>query len=141
MIYTPDTWPRDRWQNFSRDEMACKHCGICDLQPAFMDLLQALRTAWGGPLRVTSGYRCPQHPVEAAKEAPGAHTLGCAADIGVSGQRALRLLSVALKGFDDQDWDFQAVGVQQKGPWAKRFLHLDTAPDSPGRPRPHLYSY
>ena len=29
--------------------------------------LQDLREAYGKPMRITSGYRCPDHPIEAGK--------------------------------------------------------------------------
>ena len=95
-----------------------------------MDLIQQLRYEVG-PLNVTSGYRCPQHPIEAAKQAPGSHSTGTAVDIAVSGSRALAVLSGAL------GLGFTGIGVKQKGPHAKRFIHLDRAPSQ----RPMLWSY
>jgi len=84
----------------------------------------------GKPMRVTSGYRCAKHPVEAKKAAPGAHASGCACDIGVDGADAHRLLGLALKA------GFTGIGVQQKG--AGRFIHLDTFE---GGLRPNCWSY
>ena len=81
-------------------------------------------------MRVTSGYRCPQHPIEAKKAAPGAHASGCAVDIGVEGQDAHRLLKLAFAA------GFTGIGVQQKG--SGRFIHLDTLE---GGPRPNVWSY
>jgi len=46
------------YPNFTRAEMACQHCGAEGIQPALMDKLQELRTAYGKPMRITSGYRC-----------------------------------------------------------------------------------
>ena len=81
-------------------------------------------------MRVTSGYRCPDHPIEAKKPQPGAHASGCACDIGVEGQDAHRLLKLAFAA------GFTGVGVQQKG--SGRFIHLDTLE---GGPRPNVWSY
>jgi zinc D-Ala-D-Ala carboxypeptidase len=122
-----------RWQNFSKDEFDCKHTGNNKMHGGFMDRLQALRTEYGKPMRVTSGYRDAAHPIEAKKSTPGAHASGRAVDIGVDGADALRLVSLAIKH------GFTGIGVQQKG--TSRFIHLDDLPNSPGRPRPHIWSY
>lgn len=108
-------------ENFTLSEFACK-CG-CDsdgseMDEAFLLALQDLRTQAGFPFRITSGYRCPKHPIEARKAAPGAHSRGVAADIAVSGVRALELLRLALN-----DERFNGIGVNQKGDG--RFIHLD----------------
>ena len=107
-----------KYPNFKAAEFNCSHCGKNEMKPDFMTKLQALRTTYGKPMRVTSGYRCPQHPIEAKKAAPGAHASGCAVDIGVEGADAHRLLTLAMAA------EFTGVGVQQKG--TGRFLHLDT---------------
>ena len=116
------------YKHFTRGEFACKcGCGRADMQPLFMGRLQALRMIWGKPMIITSGYRCPDHPVEKAKASPGTHAQGIAADIGVSGADAVTLLRLAL------DANFTGIGVQQKGPG--RFLHLDI------REHPAIWSY
>lgn len=110
--------------------------------PEFMDRLESLRGAVGFPIPVTSGYRAPSHPREAAKlSLSGAHTLGRAVDLAVSGYQALAVIRVALA------LGFTGVGVAQKG--KARFIHLDDLPqivdDEPPyliiRPRPAIWSY
>ena len=118
------------YQNFSAKEFDCTHCGKNEMQADFMLKLQALRSVYGKPMRITSGYRCPEHPIEAKKAQPGAHASGCACDIGVEGQDAHRLLKLAFAA------GFTGVGVQQKG--SGRFIHLDTLE---GGPRPNVWSY
>ena len=118
------------YPNFSAKEFDCQHCGANEMKPEFMAKLQALRTAYGAPMRITSGYRCPQHPIEAKKASPGAHASGLACDIGVQGADAHRLLRMALEA------GFTGLGVQQKG--SGRFLHLDTLE---GELRPTVWSY
>lgn len=116
------------YKHFSRGEFACKcGCGRADMQPLFLGRLQALRMIWGKPMIITSGYRCPDHPVEKAKASPGTHAQGIAADIGISGADAVALLRLAL------DANFTGIGVQQKG--SGRFLHLDI------REHPAIWSY
>ena len=116
--------------NFKREEFRYSHCGKDGMQQEFMDKLQTLRTAYGKPMKVTSGYRCAGHPIEAAKAKPGAHASGCAVDIGVQGAEAHRLLAMALNA------GFSGIGVQQKG--SGRFIHLDTLT---GPTRPTVWSY
>lgn len=118
------------YPNFSAKEFACSHCGENEMKPDFMAKLQRLRTAYGKPMKITSGYRCAKHPIEAAKSSPGAHASGCAADMGIQGAEAHKLLSLALQE------GFTGIGVQQKG--TGRFLHLDTLQ---GSTRPTVWSY
>jgi zinc D-Ala-D-Ala carboxypeptidase len=121
-----------QYPNFMEGEFRCRHTGECVMQPAFLARLQALRTAYGRPMVITSGYRHPTHPVEARKAAPGAHSQGRAADIAVHGADALRLIVLAA------EHGFTGIGVQQKG--AARFIHLDDL-QAPAWPRPTVWSY
>ena len=115
------------YSHFKEAEFRCRHCGQQRMQPEFMEKLQALRSQFGKPLRVTSGYRCPDHPIEKAKPHPGMHATGLAADIGVQDGDAVSVLHLAL------GLGFRGIGVQQKG--AGRFLHLDL------RSEPTIWSY
>ncbi len=116
-----------KYPSFKSAEFRCRHCGKEEMQPEFMEKLQALRHQYGKPLRVTSGYRCPDHPIEKAKVHPGMHATGLAADLGVQDGDAVDLLRLAL------GLGFTGIGVQQKG--AGRFLHLDL------RSEPTIWSY
>jgi zinc D-Ala-D-Ala carboxypeptidase len=74
---------------------------------------------------VSSGYRCSNHPIEQAKDNPGAHAKGKAVDIRVAGEDAIDLIVVAgLNGI-------RRIGVKQKGDWSSRFIHLDKDDDLP----------
>jgi zinc D-Ala-D-Ala carboxypeptidase len=119
-----------RYPNFKASEFNCSHCGKNEMKPEFMEKLQSLRTSYGKPMRITSGYRCKDHPIEAKKAAPGAHASGCAADIGVEGADAHRLLKFAMI------LGFNGIGVQQKG--TGRFIHLDALTSGV---RPTVWSY
>ena len=118
------------YKNFTKAEFDCTHCGANQMTPAFMSKLQALRMAYGKPMRITSGFRCPQHPIEAKKAQPGAHASGCACDVGVDGQQAYELMKHAFA------LGFTGIGVNQKA--GSRFIHLDTLE---GGPRPNVWSY
>lgn len=121
----------DKYPNFKAAEFACSHCGAQGIQEELVAKIQQLRTLYGKPMRITSGYRCPRHPVEARKTAPGAHALGLAADIGVEGAEAYKVLKIAL------ELGFTGIGVQQKG--SGRFIHLDIRNGQ--LPGPVVWSY
>lgn len=117
------------YPNFTENEFRCKHTGKVEMVPEFMERLQRLRKAYGSTMVVTSGYRAPEHPIEAKKASPGEHSTGRAADIGIRGPEAVRLIALAhLAGFT-------RIGVQQKG--EGRFIHLGDSPNFP----PGIWSY
>lgn len=124
----------NRYPSFRAQEFRCRHTGELHMEPAFLDRLQRLRTAYARPMVITSGYRHPTHPIEAAKAGgPGPHSTGRACDIAVSGADALRLVALAV------DFGFTGVGVAQKG--TARFIHLDDLERNAQRPRPTIWSY
>jgi len=115
---------------FHPDEFRCQHCGNEGIKSSFTEKLDAIREECGFPFLISSGYRCAEHPIEAKKEKPGAHSTGHAADIAVTGEQAIRVLEVAIKH------GIKRIGVNQKG--SGRFIHLDTAPELPA---PAIWSY
>ena len=117
------------YPNFSAQEFHCSHCGANEMNPEFMKRLQKARDIFG-PMRISSGYRCAKHPIEAKKARPGAHASGHAADVPVRAEEAHRLLKIAL------EVGFTGIGVQQKG--EGRFIHLD---DLDNDLRPTIWSY
>ena len=121
MARTIDNWRA--FPDFTEAEFRCRHTGRCEMHPEFMRKLQHLRSVFGKPMVITSGFRDPSHPVEASKRAGGEHTTGRAADIAIQGPDALRLIKLAA------DLGFTRVGVQQKG--AGRIIHLGDSPDFP----------
>jgi len=119
---------------FTEEEMRCQ-CG-CDqdgMHSEFMEKLTSLRADWSQPMTVTSGYRCPNHPIEARKTKPGAHASGRAVDIAIQGEDAYKFLCAAL------GHGFTGIGVNQKG--SARFIHLDDLTRDEGWPRPTIWSY
>jgi len=119
---------------FTKEEMRCQ-CG-CEqdgMHSEFMEKLTSLRADWGQPMTVTSGYRCPNHPIEAKKAKPGTHASGRAVDIAVQGEDAYNFLCAAL------GHGFTGIGVNQKG--SSRFIHLDDLTRDEGWPRPTVWSY
>ena len=64
------------------------------------NVLDPLRDAWGGPIRVNSGYRCPELN-KAVGGTPGSqHQRGEAADITVGSRSANRRLLALIKRLD-----------------------------------------
>lgn len=106
---------------FTKEELDCKHSGQNEMQQEFMEKLDELRIACGFPFVITSGYRSSDHPAEASKATKGGtHTLGIAADIGVSnGSQRRTIVAEAL------NLGFRGIGV------AKGFVHVDTRDSTP----------
>ena len=112
---------------FTEEELKCK-CGCQQSNPnpefhQLMIIMDLIRLEVGFPLIVTSAYRCKDHPIEAEKIANGGtagrHNIG-AIDLGISGIKALKLLTVVTN-----HPTIQGVGLNQKGPHKKRIVHLD----------------
>ena len=106
-----------QYPNFQKAEFDCRHCGANAMRPEFMEQLQTLRNQFNKSMRISSGYRCPQHAIEVVKAVPGPHTTGLACDVAVEGADAHRLLTLSL------NQGFKGIGIQQKG--QGRFIHLD----------------
>lgn len=73
----------DQTANFERGEFLCKHCGEGwrIVKDELLIHLQLLRDAWGKPMTVASGYRCPVHNAAVGGRPGSAHLAGEAADI------------------------------------------------------------
>ena len=104
------------YPNFSKAEFDCKHTGKNKMRPEFMERLQQVRNAYGKPMRITSGYRDPSHPVEASKSRAGEHSYGMACDVAVSGLDAMDLIVIAY------GHGIRRIGIKQNG--TGRFIHL-----------------
>ena len=119
---------------FTRAELSCSHCGECEMDQSFLDLIDKLRTAYDKPMSLSSAYRCIEHPVEAKKNKRGTLTYGRAVDVRVSTGEAFRLLEIILT------LPFSGVGFSQKGDHATRFIHIDDLTE-PDFVRPTIWSY
>lgn len=88
-------------------------------------LLDPLREAWGGPLTVTSGYRCPELNRAVGGSATSAHTAGWAADLvpdsgdprGVQGLVSFAVEWLTATGLPFDQMIFENVGNS-------KWLHL-----------------
>ena len=123
----------DDLRYFSRDELKCQHSGTEGMDVDFMELIDTMRDKLGFPFPVNSAYRSPLHPIEVRKSGgPGAHATGQAIDIGVSGDKAIQLIQCAL------EHNIVRIGVNQKGDWNGRFIHLDVCENYTS---PTIWSY
>lgn len=124
--------------HFSREELQCKcGCGRMEILASFLDKLEDLRVAYGKPMTIGSGYRCPQHDQVVSNNGPdGPHTQA-AVDVLVAGADAHLLLQHAMM------IGFTGLGLRQKGDHSGRIIHLDDLPanTTPHHPRPRVWSY
>jgi zinc D-Ala-D-Ala carboxypeptidase len=123
------------WEHFTRDEMKCKGTDECRMDEKFMERLERLRSDYGRPMVVSSGYRDISYNTTIGGSPNSAHTQGKAVDILVAGHDAFRVLRLAIIH------GFTGIGVSQRGMYERRFLHLDTAADTDKSPRPWIWSY
>lgn len=120
------------WRYFKLEEFDCKGTGRNEMNHEFITLLDEMRHELGFPFIISSGYRAPEHNVLVSGTGPdGPHTTGLAADIRVYGERAYDLVDLATSR------GVRGIGIQQKGAWASRFIHLDMV----NRPRRTIWSY
>ena len=123
--------------HFRRSEFTCKcGCGRNEIVFPLVSLCETIRLALDEPITVTSGYRCPDHPVEKAKPQSGFHVKGLAADLACkSGWR--KLYAVASRLMEQQaDCDVSGiapVGITGLGIYPQEgFIHVDVRPLKPG---------
>jgi zinc D-Ala-D-Ala carboxypeptidase len=113
-------------KNFSRDELQCSFSRECEIEEDALNRLQALRDEWGKPMKLSSAYRSAQHPRERTKpNGPGHHhgvngNGGQAFDVLIAGEDVPPFIALAIKH------GFKGIGVNQKGEWNQRFIHIDT---------------
>jgi len=109
------------FQYFSIDDFKCQETGENEIEVDLIYRLDDLRGACGFPFVITSGYRSPNHSIEASKpNGPGKHASGIAADIAApSGDQKYSIVKNAMA------FGFNGIGVH------KRFIHLDTREGTP----------
>lgn len=108
----------DLSRNFSKHEFTCRCCGRIEINPRLVDALQELRDLAGLPVRVTSGYRCPDHNRAVGGAKQSQHLLGNAADIVVKGRSVAEMHTLAeqVPAFRDG-----GIGVYPE----QGFVHVD----------------
>ena len=95
-----------------------------------LSMLDSLREVYGYPIKITSDYRSPEHPIEAAKKQPGEHAYGAAVDIeSVGGGKTFRLVKAAI------EVGFTRIGISRK----RGFIYLGIG--YPGAPETTIWTY
>lgn len=100
---------------FTDDEFRCK-CGNCPVRPpdaSLLNRLNQLRSAYGKPIYISSGWRCEAYNAKVGRVKDSAHLTGKAADIFCTGSRDRYLLLFHSIGL------FNRIGIGQT------FIHLD----------------
>ena len=100
------------------------------MDPKLLEMLDTLRENYGYPIKLTSTYRSPEHPIEAKKAKPGEHAHGAAVDIAcVGGEATFKLVKAAIKT------GFTRIGISRKN----NFVHVGIG--YPGAPETTIWTY
>jgi len=126
-----------KWRHFTLEELTC-HCGCgrMEMDDTFMANLVHLRDVMRMPLKLSSAYRCPEYNAHVSHTGlTGPHTTGKAVDILIMGGNVNNLLNLVT------GLDITGIGINQKGAAKNRFVHIDSLPNGPDRPRPWVWTY
>lgn len=100
------------------------------MDPKLLEKLDQLREVYGYPIKLTSTYRSPDHPIEAKKAKPGEHAYGAAVDIAcVGGEATFKLVKAAI------EVGFTRIGISRKN----NFVHVGVGYD--GAPPITIWTY
>ena len=108
-------WP---WKHFCPVELACRGTGKLSVHRGLLDRLDILRSRFGSPLTVLSGFRSPYHNAFVGGSVFSSHLKAVAVDLSIVGQDK-RLMERLAK-----ETGFTGFG------YYRTFLHIDL-----GRPR------
>lgn len=110
------SWDRQRWPNFSPQELACKGTGKLLINEDALDRLQTLRSELGVPFLVTSAYRSPEHNKKVGGAKNSMHMKGIAFDIRMDNLDPDAFIEAARRH------GFNGIGTYPKS----GFIHIDT---------------
>ena len=84
-------------KNFARAEFACHcGCGFDAISQRVVDVVQAIRTSAGHPVRINSGCRCAKRNSAIGGVKNSDHMKGNAADISCAGLRYKKFRDIVL---------------------------------------------
>lgn len=101
---------------FNAKEFACQHCGEENINSDLVERVDKLRGLYGLPIKITSGYRCPDHPLTVTRPT-SSHALGLAADLAAKTSRERYMLLELI--FKHQL--FKRIGISG----INKFIHVD----------------
>ena len=120
-------------KHFDEDEFKCKHCGklppmwrdeegeLLYCYEEFFGFLESIRTAWGKPMAINSGYRCPEWNRAVGGEPLSVHMFGLAADIGLGSREEVEDFVRVVKDTCDE----MRIGYREYLARGETFVHLD----------------
>ena len=94
-----------------------------EISDALITKLQQFREVWNSGIKITSGFRTLEHPIEKKKSKPGQHASGTAVDIAIIGGGAAFYAAVKCA----LEIGFNGIGISRKD----SFLHLDVRNTTP----------
>ena len=117
-------WPKGY---FSPEEMRCqqtkRYPQLTEEVLYFLSVLNRWRETFGQPMRVTSGYRHPDHFIERKKTFVGSHAYGVAVDIAArDAAHQFELLLALLPILTPEEYRRSGIGISQK---KSPFIHFD----------------
>lgn len=111
----------DLSRNFNTKEFRCKcGCGKVRVDPRLVKGLQCMRDNYGGPIKITSGFRCEAHNEAVGGASDSAHLVGAAADLSVeTSKQRFRLVREAVNA------GFTRIGI------GSTLIHVDVSVSHP----------
>lgn len=100
--------------NFTAREFACKHCNATKIDDKLITYVQKIRTHFGKPVIINSGYRCVTHNKNVGGTSGSYHLKGMAADIVVKDVAPAEVAKYA-----------ESIGILGIGLY-DTFVHIDT---------------
>lgn len=108
---------------FVPSEFACRCCGKIRVAIALVFWLDVIRRAVGRPLRVNSGFRCPNNNMLVGGAAASRHLIGTAADIQCPADMRFDDFTVMCRAFAGDGWE--VVTYPSNG-----YIHIATPRDT-----------
>jgi len=101
--------------------------GIPDIYEEFFDDFSVIRGAWGKPITISSGYRCPTYNASIGGSLMSAHCFGLALDLDV--------LPAEVQNLDELIEDIAPHLRRGKYTVSGSFLHIDCGHEIYPRPK------
>ena len=117
-------------KHFKYSDFRCSHCQRLKIDSDLVELVNRARDQFGGPIIVTSGYRCPTYNRSVGGVRLSKHVQGLAADITPIRRGArpfLRLFDVLM------ELNPPGLGYYWSSVRRERFFHVDLRPKGRGR--------